>query len=217
MEFPNLELSFMNLDFIEKYYTEKVKEHGVSSRGVDWKDTESQVLRFYHLLRGLNINEQDSVLDYGCGYGALLKYLRENYSIKFYYGYDLSQAMLDEAQRLFLYEKNVQWFKRFPSEKYFDYTILSGIFNVRNEELDGDWKAYILETLSEINKVTKKGFSFNILSVYSDLEYRKNYLYYADPLFLFDYCKKNFSRFVSLYHDYPLYEFTITVLRNSNE
>jgi hypothetical protein len=36
-------------------------------------------------------------------------------------------------------------------------------------------------------------------------------LYYADPLFLFDYCKTKFSTLVSLIHDYPLYEFTILV------
>jgi hypothetical protein len=36
-------------------------------------------------------------------------------------------------------------------------------------------------------------------------------LYYADPLFFFDYCKTRFSRFVTLIHDYPLYEFTILV------
>jgi len=36
-------------------------------------------------------------------------------------------------------------------------------------------------------------------------------LYYADPIFLFEHCRRTFSRFVSLIHDYPLYEFTILV------
>ena len=37
----------------------------------------------------------------------------------------------------------------------------------------------------------------------------KDYLFYADPCQLFDYCKQNFSKQVALLHDYRLYEFTI--------
>ena len=35
----------------------------------------------------------------------------------------------------------------------------------------------------------------------------------ADPLEAFDRCKRTYSRFVTLLHDYPLYEFTIIVRR----
>lgn len=217
MEFSDLELKNMNLDFVEQYYTDKIKQYGVNSKGVDWKDSESQTLRFFQLLRGLKISIQDSILDFGCGYGALLQYLRTNHKIKSYYGYDISQAMLDEAQKLFPTESLAKWSKNFPVNQHFDYTILSGIFNVRNEQADEIWKEYIINTLQKINKISNKGFSFNILSIYSDVEYRKSYLYYADPLFFFDYCKKEISRFVCLYHDYPLYEFTISVLRSPYE
>jgi hypothetical protein len=70
---------------------------------------------------------------------------------------------------------------------------------------------YILETLEKINALSVKGFSFNILTSYSDKEYMKDNLFYADPLFFFDYCKKNFSKNVSLLHDYDLYEFTLLI------
>jgi hypothetical protein len=58
---------------------------------------------------------------------------------------------------------------------------------------------------------SRLGFAFNHLSSYSDKEYMQSYLYYADPLFLFDYCKKNFSKNVALIHDYGQYDFTIIV------
>ena len=74
-----------------------------------------------------------------------------------------------------------------------------------------DWLNYVLETLTLINSFTIEGFSFNILTKYSDKNYMKDYLFYADPCFLFDFCKKNFSKNVSLLHDYSLYEFTIIV------
>jgi hypothetical protein len=40
-------------------------------------------------------------------------------------------------------------------------------------------------------------------------------LYYADPRVIFDHCKRSFSRWVALLHDYGLYEFTIIVRRDS--
>lgn len=41
----------------------------------------------------------------------------------------------------------------------------------------------------------------------------KDYLYYADPCFLFDHCKRNYSDRVALLHDYGLYEFTMLVTK----
>ncbi len=55
------------------------------------------------------------------------------------------------------------------------------------------------------------GFAFNALTSYSDIEFRRDDLYYADPLFWFDYCKTNISKYVALLHDYPEYDFTIIV------
>jgi hypothetical protein len=89
--------------------------------------------------------------------------------------------------------------------------VASGIFNVKLDTSNEDWKEYILNTLSKLNQLSSIAFSFNILTSYSDKEYMKDYLYYADPCFLFDYCKKNFSKNIALLHDYNLYEFTILV------
>ena len=55
------------------------------------------------------------------------------------------------------------------------------------------------------------GFAFNCLTSYSDAHKMRDYLYYADPCALFDLCKRRYSRYVALLHDYKLYEFTILV------
>ena len=39
-------------------------------------------------------------------------------------------------------------------------------------------------------------------------------LYYADSLFIFDFCKREFEKNISLIHDYDLYEFTILVTKD---
>ena len=46
-------------------------------------------------------------------------------------------------------------------------------------------------------------------------ERMKDYLFYADPGELFDHCKRRYSRWVALLHDYGLYEFTILVRKEA--
>jgi SAM-dependent methyltransferase len=196
---------------INQYYSEKIKTHGPTPSGVDWNSIESQYLRFGQLSK---IFEDEygsfSVLDYGCGFGSFLDYLRNQFKEFSYSGFDISAEMITEAIKRYPPGPKISWTIDPVIEKH-DYLVGSGLFNVRNEINDDDWISYILSTLNEMNRLTIKGFSFNILTSYSDEDRRKDYLYYADPLFFFDYCKKNFSKQIALLHDYPIYEFTILV------
>ena len=63
---------------VAEYYSEKVRQHGETASGVDWNSTESQKTRFDQLLRIVPSEAADySILDYGCGYGALVDVLGE--------------------------------------------------------------------------------------------------------------------------------------------
>ena len=203
-------------DQVSAYYTSKLKTFGETPQGVDWNSTESQTLRFRQLCQV--IAEDDfSVVDFGCGYGAMLEFLKHEYETFSYAGFDISQDMIASANEKFKDERDVFWCHKEEEIPASDYVIASGIFNVKMEFDEAMWKKYILDTLHTINTIAKKGFSFNILTSYSDAEYMKNNLYYADPTFFFDFCKKNFSRQVALLHDYPLYEFTIIVRKNYDQ
>ncbi len=197
---------------VEQYYSGKIQEFGPTPRGVDWNSEESQYLRFQQLMKIIPENHTSdfSLLDYGCGFGSLLNYARPIYPSINYTGYDLSLPMLEEGRKRFKPDE-ATFCNSIPDSSLFDFTIASGIFNVRMEIPDLEWKNYILTTLEKINSLSKYGFSFNLLTSYSDAEYKKDYLYYADPSFLFDYCKKHFSPRIALLHDYPLYEFTLIV------
>jgi hypothetical protein len=81
-------------------------------------------------------------------------------------------------------------------------------------KLDADldaWTQVVIEALNQMNAHASKGMAFNMLTKYSDADRMRPDLYYADPGFFFDYCKRNFSRNVALLHDYNLYDFTILV------
>lgn len=96
-------------------------------------------------------------------------------------------------------------------EQEVDYILASGIFNVRLGYDEESWQQYLLSTLEILNRRSKLGFAFNCLTAYSDSDKMQDYLYYADPCYLFDLCKRVYSKQVALLHDYGLYEFTILV------
>lgn len=209
----------MNNDIItgvKNYYTQKVLEHGPTPLGVDWNSKESQYIRFAQLCKLMNLDSPFTLLDYGCGYGELINFLTGSDELKNfkYYGFDISNTMINYAKERFKDTSGVMFLDELPNLQ-FDYAIASGIFNVKLSLADDDaWSNYLLSTLNLFNQLTTKGFSFNVLTKYSDENRKKDYLYYADPLFLFDYCKKHFSRNIALLHDYDLYEFTMLVKKN---
>jgi len=203
----------MNKDFfnkIDEYYTEKIIQFGATSKGVDWNGKESHFLRFKQLAKIFNSNQNISILDYGCGYGSLIDYLDEHGYSYSYTGFDISCEMIEKGK--LLHQKENIFFTSENNElKKHDYVIANGIFNIKLKFKEEKWKRYVLDTIGVLDKHATKGFAFNILTSYSDEDYQKDYLYYANPLLYFDYCKNNFSKNVALLHDYNLYEFTIIV------
>jgi SAM-dependent methyltransferase len=199
------------VEVVAEYYDEKLHTHGATYRGVDWNSPESQELRFEQLLKNWNLTGPFSINDYGCGYGALVSYMIDrDYTFR-YQGFDISEEMIAKAREMYGSVSNCEFFTDHSRLTRADYTVASGIFNVKLQTSDEEWKEYLLHTLERIAELSEKGFAFNALTKYSDHDRMRPDLYYADPLFLFDYCKRNFSRFVSLLHDYPLHEFTILV------
>jgi len=92
-----------------------------------------------------------------------------------------------------------------------DYAVVSGTFNMKLDASNTDWTGLVIDCITRMNQRSRKGMAFNMLTRYSDPEHMRPDLYYADPCFFFDYCKRNFSKNVALLHDYGLYDFTILV------
>ena len=202
------------LDKVNQYYSEKVNAHGPTPQGVDWNSQESQELRFAQLLKVTEDFPFSSINDIGCGYGHLRGYLHSRSWKGSYYGIDISKAMIDEAISLYGDLPDTVFIVGEACAQSADYTVASGIFNVRLDTTDEEWEAYIYQTIEAMDRVSGKGFAFNCLTKYSDPPLMRANLYYADPCALFDFCKTNLSKSVALLHDYGLYEFTILVRKD---
>lgn len=200
------------LQTVERYYTERLRTFGTTARGVDWNDEESQQLRFDRLLQILGGESPDDVLlDLGCGYGALLETIRGRGLGLAYRGVDLSPDMIAAARSRHAADARATFSEDAAHLGSATYAIASGIFNVKLQHGTPVWHDYVLTTLQALHAASRRGFAFNMLSTYSDVERRKDTLYYADPREIFDVCKQRFSPQVALLHDYPLYEFTVLV------
>jgi SAM-dependent methyltransferase len=197
------------LESVSAYYGSKLEEFGPTARGVDWNSPESQRLRFAELLRIVEGAERVSINDFGCGYGALLDFLLEHAVPVDYAGFDVCPAMIAAARQRHGSTPNACFTDR-PNLLPADYTVASGIFNVKLQHSESSWRAYTFDVLDRLNTLSTRGFAFNMLTSYSDPERRRRDLHYEDPRDMFDHCKKMFGR-VTLLHDYPLFEFTVLV------
>ena len=194
-----------------RYYGDKVRQFGASPRGVDWNSPESQTLRFEQLLKLCPDDRSFSINDYGCGYGALVDYLRRAGCRCRYTGFDIAESMIVHARAAHDADPLCTFTNDLGAVEVADRSFASGVFNVKQDHSSDEWHAYVLATLGVLDRLSAAGFAFNMLSSYSDPEKRRPDLFYGDPAVFFDYCKTHFSPRVALLHDYPLYEFTIVV------
>jgi SAM-dependent methyltransferase len=199
------------LNEVANYYSEKLTQHGETPRGVDWNGEESQTLRFEQLCKIVTTPDAFSLNDLGCGYGALFDFLNIRYPAISYLGVDVSEDMIQAAKQRYQDNTQARFITSAEPNNRADYGVASGIFNVRLGRSDAEWRDYLEATLDVLNQTIRLGFAFNCLTSYSDEDKKRDYLYYADPCLLFDFCKRRYSRQVALLHDYGLYEFTILV------
>jgi SAM-dependent methyltransferase len=196
---------------VRDYYEEKLQRYGSTAAGVDWNSQESQTLRFEQLLKVCDEKAPFSLIDYGCGYGALATCMMEQGLSFQYQGFDISPRMVAKAKEIHRGNPSCRFFEEEAILTPAEFVVASGIFNVKLQAEEAQWKAYVLHTLERIHALSERGFAFNLLTSHSEPHRMRPDLYYADPCFFLDHCKTRFSKDVALLHDYGLYEFTLLV------
>ncbi len=209
----------MNLTNDEKritdYFDTAFKNYGCTPKGVDWNSPEAQNIRFEQLTKVIDPPHEFSILDYGCGYGALIQYLYDNnFAFSKYIGYDISELILDEAKSVYAGQDSISFTTNLADILTVDYIVASGVYNIKLQTSYKKWTRHVISCLDKINTISKKGFAINFLTKYSDKEKMRQDLYYADPCFLFDYSKRNYAKNVAILHDYGVYDFTLIVRKD---
>lgn len=195
----------------QKYYT-VLKSEEDKSRRVGWKNSTAQTIRFDQISSLFNKNEEFTLNDLGCGLGHLLEYLNyKEHKYSHYYGYDLMAEMVEQCQEIHKYSKNSS-FKLIEESSDMiisDYTVASGIFNLKHGASDKEWIEYIQRTIEKMWEKSNMGIAFNMLTYYSDETHKKKNLYYSSPEGIFSFCARHITRNIALLHDYEQFDFTV--------
>ncbi|MCP3987274.1 MAG: class I SAM-dependent methyltransferase [bacterium] len=199
---------------VVEHYEEKLARYGPTAQGMDWKDEASQELRF-DILCGVCDLEGKTVHEVGCGAGHLQNFMNmRGIRPSAYSGSDLSQAMVDAArarhpgssfeQRDILVE---------PVDQTYDVVLCSGLFHVKLDRSDEEWSVFIRECVRRMYDMCRVAVAFNLMS--DQVDYRSAELHYPNTAEVLDFCRSELSRFVTLRHDYPLYESTLYVYKSA--
>jgi SAM-dependent methyltransferase len=195
------------------YFDAKIERYGPTPEGADYNSAQAQAARFAQLVKIIDASRRFSLLDYGCGWGALLDYLAQR-GWKFeYFGFDRLSSMIEAGRRTHREFSYARFSTEAADLPVCDYAIAGAMMNNKFGAPDPDWQEYTLEVLDAVNAHSSIGFAFNFLSRYSDptrMAQRPD-LYFADPCFYFDHCKRHYADNIALLHDYVLNDFTILV------
>jgi len=151
---------------VEAYYTGKLARYGATPPGVDWSCEATQRLRFVKLLAVCPFTADFSLNDLGCGYGALAAFLtvRDPDAEVDYLGIDLSRAMVQRARSRFRRTPGVRFVVGRSCPRVADYTLASGIMNVRLTQPLAVWESYARAILAEMHRASRRGFAVNFLT-----------------------------------------------------
>ncbi len=193
-------------------YQKNFRERGDIPEGVFWNNMDTQYLRFERLLKNLDTSGSFSIHDIGCGTAALHQYLLDNKIEHQYHGTEIVPEMVAVAKKKFpgikVFERDIL---KDTSVGTCDYGVVSGTFNLKGDEDEQKWKEYVFAMMKRVYEISSKGVAFNFLTTYKT--FSDPTLAYFNPQEVFDFCMKNFSRFVIIDHAYPLFEFTVTVFK----
>jgi SAM-dependent methyltransferase len=170
-DFPGF--SPKNLKDLEKYYQTQLRRHEAPEKKVGWKTLESQRVRF-EMLTWIAPLKRAKVLDIGCGLGGFWGYLKEQEIPVRYTGIDLFPEVIQEAKKL---HPDARFAARnilrhpYPA-RFFDYSFLSGVFNIKVQD---NW-AYMKAVLQQVLRQTKKAVAFNALNAESGLKESDRFL-----------------------------------------
>ena len=140
----------------QKYYNEVVRRHGVSAQGVHWNSQMTQYKRFEVLLSMLELVEDSTIVDVGCGFADLYLYMQEN-QIPFstYIGLEVMESMVVEARKRVDCEIRVADVLSDALPKA-DYYICSGAMNILTRD-----ETYLF--IKRCLEASNKAFVFNML------------------------------------------------------
>lgn len=194
------------------HYFSTFESFGANSKGVDWGEKQwAADLRNKNMLAVIkDLNQEESLLDVGCGYGALGEIIAQKNLPINYSGIDIAQNMIDHAHSSFggRFSFFCEDFLEWDCPNQYNYIVCNGILTQKLETSYLEMHEYSKELIKKMFKIANKGIAFNCMSTF--VNYQKENLFYKNPSELITWCMSELSPRVRLDASYDLfYEYTV--------
>ncbi len=155
----------MNYLSIAKIYANLFDIHGPICKGIDWPN-EAEILARYAAMIHWIPNEAN-ILDFGCGYAGLLKYLIENNIPINYIGLDINSNYIEYCKNTY---PEINFYcvdiirEKFDCEV--DYIVMNGVLTAKYNLCQSEMAFFANDLLRKCFSMCKKGMAINFTSPY---------------------------------------------------
>lgn len=196
------------------YYGGLYEKHGASVDAVASGLQVYKNLRYEKLSAVFARDSSCSVHDVGFGLGHYHEFIKSAYPDKSvdYSGSEVTPHFVEHCRQVY---PDGAFFLRdlstSPSPERYDYFIFGGTFYHLAGSAPHDFQQFMERMLSNAFASADRGIAFNVITGYSD--FRSEDLFYADLPAVLEFVVGKLSRFFTIDHAAPLYEYTVCVYR----
>jgi SAM-dependent methyltransferase len=190
---------------LKEFYQEKYKKYGNDPKSLLWSSKGAAHQRFRQVWAELDF-EGKSVLDVGCGFGELAKFIAKRAQNFTYRGIDIVPEFIEEARKQFpQHEFDVSDYLTDNTIKRHDIVVASGILNSNVEDND----EYRKDAIKKLYNLSTSCTVFNMLGAHPQPQNEvDSNVWYADSLEILEYCMSLTHRVIMRHHYHPT-DFTV--------
>ena len=192
---------------IIELYVNSFLKHGDSDKSVFFPKGR-QYTRFESLIpKDLSVA---SLLDYGCGLGKLVSYLKDTDSKIRYSGVDIVSHFIKHNSKKFSDVDFYQINSYQDISKKYDLIVASGTFNIISEDYLKH-KTYVFDCLTHLFNQANKCLAVDFM--HTQVDFQQKGAFHLDHLELIQFIEKNLTTKYILRRNYLPYEYSIQIFK----
>jgi len=201
------------MNFVKSKYKEAYKKFGKSKKAVFWPKGRQD--ERFNLLTQFIKKEDFSVLDFGCGFGDLRKYLMSKFGNFDYLGVDIVEEFIIENKK-----EDEKSFMLIGSEKdipnrKFDYICISGTFNMSYFDDINDHEVRVNEILKYLfDNHLKSGGVLSVDFMHDEVDYIQDGAFHINIPKMYNFITNNISKRLVINKHIFCYEVTFNIFKN---
>jgi SAM-dependent methyltransferase len=205
----------MNYHEIYRHYEDCFSEHGDNHKGMDWPNFSDAQTRYSVMQDVVKFCQKDStkssILDFGCGTGHFLDFLRSRNSDLVYSGCDISQMFIDQCRVKYpgisFFQADLLDGTRI-SDRY-DFVCMNGVFTERRSLSNAEMWKFSTALLSKVFECVNYGVAVNFMT--KNVDWEREDLFHLSLDRITQFVCKNLSRNYVIRSDYGLFEYTLYI------